>query len=176
MGKKVNIEKIRELHPDIIIANKEENTPEIVAELQSIAPVWVTEIISIEDALEMISDFGRLFNCRTEAKKWCEKIDFAYREFQDFVADEPIRKVAYFIWKNPYMAAGEDNFINEMLKLNRFTNIYDNNSRVSGRYPEVIIQRLSCIPSMIVVLVGKSLTCCLPMVFRQKLISHCCIR
>jgi ABC-type Fe3+-hydroxamate transport system substrate-binding protein len=36
--KKVHFEKIRLLHPDVIIANKEENTKDIVAELSKIAP------------------------------------------------------------------------------------------------------------------------------------------
>lgn len=140
--KKVNYEKIKELQPDIIIANKEENTPEMVEELQKICPVWVTNIITIEDSFRMISDFGQLFNCRTEAQKWNDKIRFAYKDFVEFVHEKPVRKAAYFIWKNPFMVAGEDNFINEMLKLNHFKNIYDNNPRVSGRYPEIIIQKM----------------------------------
>jgi hypothetical protein len=44
------------LQPDIIICNKEENTLEIVAELQKICPVWVTNIITIEDNFKMITD------------------------------------------------------------------------------------------------------------------------
>jgi iron complex transport system substrate-binding protein len=140
--KKVNVEKIKELQPDIIIANKEENTPEIVEELQKICPVWVTNIITLEDNSKMISDFGQLFNCRTEAQKWNDKIDFACQDFLKFIAEKPIAKVAYFIWKDPYMTAGSGNFINEMLKLNRFQNIYENNPRVTGRYPEVIIQKM----------------------------------
>jgi ABC-type Fe3+-hydroxamate transport system substrate-binding protein len=75
--KKVHVEKIRLLQPDIIICNKEENTLEIVAELQKICPVWVTNIITIEDNFKMITDFGQLFNCRTESQKWNDKIDFA---------------------------------------------------------------------------------------------------
>lgn len=140
--KKVKIDKIRELNPDIIIANKEENTLEMVEELKGICPVWVTNIVTIEDNLQMISDFGRLFNCRTESQKWNDKISYAHRDFLEFIKDKPELKVAYFIWKNPYMAAGEGNFINEMLKLNRFRNIYDGNPRTPGRYPEVIIQKL----------------------------------
>ncbi|HLA55928.1 MAG TPA: helical backbone metal receptor [Flavobacterium sp.] len=140
--KKVNYEKIAELQPDIIIANKEENTLEMATELQKIAPVWVTNIITIEDNFTMISDFGQLFNCRTEAQKWNDKIRFALLDFQNFIREKPFQKSAYFIWKNPYMAAGGNNFINELLKLNHFTNIYDGNPRVSGRYPEVIIQKM----------------------------------
>jgi len=140
--KKVSYDKIAGLQPDIIIANKEENTLEIVEELQKICPVWVTDIITIEDNFNMISDFGQLFNCRTESQKWSDKIRFAYDDFQKFIAEKTIRKAAYFIWKNPYMAAGEDNFINEMLKLNHFKNIYDGNPKTPGRYPEVIIQKM----------------------------------
>ena len=123
--KQVKIDKIRELQPDIIIANKEENTKEMVEELSRICPVWVTNIITIGDNLQMISDFGQLFNKRTEAQKWLDKLNFAYQDFQHFIKDQPIKKAAYFIWANPYMVAGKETFINELLKLNHFQNIYE---------------------------------------------------
>ena len=63
--KNVKFDKIKALQPDIIICNKEENTKEIVEELSAICPVWVTDIYTIEDNLQMISDFGQLFNKRT---------------------------------------------------------------------------------------------------------------
>jgi len=140
--KKVHYEKIRLLQPDIIIANKEENTEEIVEELRKICPVWVTNILTIEDSLQMISDFGQLFNKRTEAQKWIDKIQFALTDFKNFIKDKEEQKAAYFIWANPYMVAGGDNFINEMLKLNKFNNIYDNNPKYEGRYPEVVVQKM----------------------------------
>ena len=137
--KKVHFEKIRLLKPDIIIANKEENTQEIVQELSKICPVWVTDIITLEDNLKMISDFGILFNKRTEAQKWIDKINFAHKDFLNFIKNKTVEKIAYFIWANPYMVAGNNTFINEMLKLNHFQNIYDNREE---RYPEIIIQKM----------------------------------
>ncbi|HRE76958.1 MAG TPA: helical backbone metal receptor [Flavobacterium sp.] len=136
--KQVKYDKIKALQPDIIIANKEENTREIVEELSKICPVWVTNIITIEDNLQMITDFGKIFNKRTEAQKWNDKITFAYNDFQQFIKDKPFRKVAYFIWANPYMVAGKDTFINEMLVLNRFENIY----KEKGRYPEIELEKI----------------------------------
>lgn len=136
--KQVKIDKIRELQPDIIIANKEENTKEIVDELSRICPVWVTNIITIEDNLQMISDFGQLFNKRTEAQKWIDKLNFAYQDFQHFIKDQPIKKAAYFIWANPYMVAGKETFINELLKLNHYQNIYEE----KGRYPEIELKKI----------------------------------
>lgn len=136
--KQVKFDKIKALQPEIIIANKEENTKEIVEELSEICPVWVTNIVTIEDNLQMIADFGKLFNKRTEAQKWKDKISFAYHDFQQFIQDKSFRKVAYFIWANPYMVAGRDTFINEMLMLNRFQNIYEEN----GRYPEIELEKM----------------------------------
>lgn len=136
--KKVHIEKIKLLQPDIIIANKEENTEEIVAALQDIAPVWVSNIITIQDSLDMITELGKLFAVRTQAQQWIDKINYALADFTTFMQGREVQKAAYFIWKNPYMAAGGDNFINEMLKLNNFTNIYEGR----GRYPEIIIQKM----------------------------------
>ena len=149
--KKVHYEKIRLLQPDIIICNKEENTLEIVAELSKICPVWVTNIVSVEDNFQMIADFGQLFNCRTEAQKWSDKLAFILSDFKKFIKDKPVKKVAYFIWANPYMVVGSDNYINEMLQLNRFENVYDTsnselarhkNPEVSGRYPEIDIKKM----------------------------------
>jgi ABC-type Fe3+-hydroxamate transport system substrate-binding protein len=137
--KTVKFDKIKALQPDIIICNKEENTKEIVEELAQICPVWVTNIVTIEDNLQMIHDFGQLFNKRTEAQKWSDKINFAYQDFQQFINDKPIKKAAYFIWAKPHMVAGNNTFINELLKLNHFENIYEVKE---GRYPEIELKKI----------------------------------
>jgi ABC-type Fe3+-hydroxamate transport system substrate-binding protein len=136
--KKVHFEKIKLLQPDIIICNKEENTQEIVAELRLICPVWVTDISTIEDNFKMITDFGQLFNCRTEAQKWNDKLAFAYSDFKQFIKQIPVQKVVYFIWKKPYMVAGSGTYIDEMLQLNHFHNIYSNKER----YPEIELNNM----------------------------------
>lgn len=135
--KKVHFEKIKLLQPDIIIANREENTLEIVEELKKICTVWVTDITTIDDNFKMITHFGQIFNKRTEAQKWNDKIQNALTDFQQFVATFSERSAAYFIWREPYMVAGQNTFINELLKLNRFRNIYTND-----RYPEIQLENL----------------------------------
>lgn len=134
--KKVNYEIIGSLNPDIIICNKEENTEAMVVELQKISPVWVTDIATIEDNFQMIYDFGQLFNRRTEAQKWIDKLRFALNDFESFISDVPTKKVSYFIWKNPYMVAGSGTFINELLQLNRFYNVFG----TLERYPEIDLE------------------------------------
>jgi iron complex transport system substrate-binding protein len=136
--KKVHYDRIRLLEPDIIICNKEENTQEIVEELRKICTVWVTNIATIEDNFQMITDFGQIFNQRTEARKWNDKLAFALSDFKNFIAAIPVKKVAYFIWKNPYMVAGSGTFIDELLKLNHFQNHFASKER----YPEIELEKL----------------------------------
>ncbi|MES2241098.1 MAG: helical backbone metal receptor [Bacteroidota bacterium] len=137
--KKINYDKIKALNPDIIICNKEENTLEIVETLREICSVWVTDIFTVEDNFKLINDFGNIFDCVAEAQKWNEKIAFALSDFKNFIAAKPIKKVAYFIWKKPYMAAASDNFIDELLQLNRLENIFADQSR----YPEVNLETIN---------------------------------
>lgn len=136
--KNVRIEKVAALSPDLIVCNKEENTEEMVEALSAIAPVWVSDVASLDDNYRLIQAFGVLFNCRVEAQKWEDKIRFAAADFAVFMGKVPDRKAAYFIWKEPWMAAGGGTFIHDMMTLNRFTNIYSERER----YPEVIVPRI----------------------------------
>lgn len=132
--KNVHFEKVKALNPDIVICNKEENTEEIVIELEKIAPVWVSDISNISECIEMINRLGEVFEVSQSALLISSKILSELKVFRAFSEKLPIKKVVYLIWKDPYMAAGRDTFINELLKLNRFENLFtDENSR----YPEV---------------------------------------
>lgn len=137
--KAVNFEKIAALKPDIIICNKEENTQQIVEDLSSICTVWTTDIYTIADNNQMILDFGKLFDVEELASIMVSEINTALSEFRDFVENQKSLNVAYFIWKNPYMVAANSTFINEILKLNNFQNVYDD----LDRYPEIDIRNLN---------------------------------
>ncbi|MFB7260475.1 helical backbone metal receptor, partial [Streptomyces nojiriensis] len=58
--KKVKLDVIHELKPDLIFAEKEENTKEMVEELEKHYPVFVAEVQSVNEAYRMIHDFGVL--------------------------------------------------------------------------------------------------------------------
>ncbi|MEM6684741.1 MAG: helical backbone metal receptor [Bacteroidota bacterium] len=136
--KKIKLDKIKALQPDIILCNKEENTQEMVEMLAQLYPVHVSDVKTIEESLEMILQYGAMFKCNTEASKIINKIRFHLKDFQEFVKDIPVQKVAYFIWRKPWMVAGHDTFINYLLKLCKFENIYES----LGRYPEVEIKKI----------------------------------
>lgn len=137
--KQVHMDVIRKMAPDIILCNKEENTPEMVAELEMIAPVHVSDIKNIDDSLELIREYGEIFEVRENASEIVSRIMDLRKDFCEFVKEKPQRKVAYFIWKNPWMVAGKDTFIDHLLELNHFQNIYRDEK---SRYPEININKL----------------------------------
>ncbi|MFC7358379.1 ABC transporter substrate-binding protein [Jejudonia soesokkakensis] len=137
--KQVHFNKIAELEPEIIICNKEENTEEMVIELQKIAPVWVSEIIDIKSNNEMITQLGRLFSVSEKASEIIKSINNELKTFRQFIDTKAVRKVAYLIWKNPYMAAGRNTFIDFLLKQNKYENIFQ---QKESRYPEILMDEL----------------------------------
>jgi len=136
--KKVDFEKIKALSPDFILCNKEENTYAFLPELEKIAPTYFSDVNSIEDSISLIRDLGTLLNRRTESTNLIAKINFKLNDFKTFIKNKPTKKVAYFIWANPWMVAGNETYINELLKLNKFENIYNNMSR----YPKIEINKI----------------------------------
>ena len=135
--KTVHLDKIEALAPDIILCNKEENTQEMVAELEKIAPVHVSEVSSISDSLQLIKDYGDLFMVQKKALKLIDRINKKLAAFSEEIQHKKWKSCLYLIWKDPYMAAGNDTFINELLKLNKLEN------KIAGnRYPALNKEQL----------------------------------
>lgn len=160
--KNVHFDRIAELNPDIIICNKEENNQEIVAQCEEVANVYVSDILTVEDNLEFILDMGNVFNKYAEAENLVNEITQKQMDFENFIANLPLKKVVYFIWKDPWMVAGNNNFINELLKLNRFENVFQN----IDRYPEIDISSLQNLDLDLILLSSE------PFPFKEKHIKE----
>jgi ABC-type Fe3+-hydroxamate transport system substrate-binding protein len=133
--KKLNLDKIRKLQPDIIIANKEENEQSQIEELAKEFPVWISDIHNLDESLQMIEMLGDLFNKKEKA---LELITNIKSTFQQLTASTT-KKVVYFIWNDPLMVAGKNTFIDDMLKRCNFENVFINKD---SRYPEIFIEEL----------------------------------
>src|SRR5690625_4480562 len=131
--KQLHKDKVAALNPTFILANKEENTKEIVENLKEIAPVWVTDIFTLDDALQTILDLGVFLNIKVKASELVDGIQKEAASFAEYMKDKPEQKVLYFIWKNPYMAVGKNTFVNDLLERNKMMNVLPE----SSRYPEV---------------------------------------
>lgn len=128
--KTLNIEKIRQLQPDLILANKEENTREQIVALMQEFPVWISDIYNLNDAMQMIREVAMIVNQRLQGDKLIAEITGGFDALPAHRRD-PLR-VAYLIWKNPYMVAGHNTFIHNMLAAAGWENVF-----TQDRYPEV---------------------------------------
>lgn len=136
--KQVQYDKIRNLKPDIILCNKEENTQDMICELETMATVHISDINTVADCLELIEMYGTIFKSSNEANLLITKIKETSSDFETFTETQPNREVAYFIWKDPWMVAANDTFVNYMLLLNNFKNAFQKESR----YPEIPIEQI----------------------------------
>lgn len=139
--KNFSIEKIKELKPDLIIANKEENTREKIEELQKEFNVWVSDISTVHDALEMIYTIGKITGKEKESQHLINKILYGFNQLNDVAGMLQIKNlsVAYMIWKKPYMTVGGDTFIHDMLNRCGFKNVFGH----VKRYPVISAEHLA---------------------------------
>jgi ABC-type Fe3+-hydroxamate transport system substrate-binding protein len=127
--KKLDLDKIRALHPNLIIGNKEENTREQIEELQKEFPVWMSDIHNLDQALEMITKIGALVQKPAKAQEISLQI---LSDFKGLVRTEIPQKCLYLIWREPWMAAGNNTFINDLLERMGFQNVL---KHLPARYP-----------------------------------------
>jgi ABC-type Fe3+-hydroxamate transport system substrate-binding protein len=156
--KQLNIEQIRALQPHLIIANKEENERSQIEELMNVCPVWISDIHDLDSALDMIRAVGSLVNRETEAGILSDDI---VKRFNNLIPSAFNLRIAYFIWRKPYMVAGTGTFIDNMLQKCGLTNAID-----KGRYPEVTSQDIVTIDPGLILLSSE------PYPFKQKHIDE----
>ena len=127
--KKLNISQIKKLNPDLILGNKEENEKDQIEELMQYFPVWMSDISNLENAVDMIQKVGKLVGREEKAGQMASSITSS---FEHLKIKSSSLKVAYLIWRKPYMIAGKGTFIDDMLKRCGLKNAFE-----QQRYPEV---------------------------------------
>jgi ABC-type Fe3+-hydroxamate transport system substrate-binding protein len=152
--KKVDVQRIRSLTPDLIIGNKEENDRETIELLQKSYPVWMSDITKFSDAISMIASIGDLTNRQSQADHILSVIDRKFRRVNKFDG----QSILYLIWKGPWMAAGGDTFIDSMLSLLGLKNVLES----SNRYPVLTVEEIQKLSPQYILLSSE------PFPFTQK--------
>lgn len=146
--KKLNIDLIKDLKPDLIIGNKEENTQSDIEELAAYCPVWMSDIFTLDDAMKTIGQIGELVDREPEAGYLNHLISAGFGDLKTLATQHRIdKKVAYLIWRKPYMAAGKNTFIDNMLLTNGMTNVIS-----QERYPELTLGELNTLNCELILL------------------------
>jgi ABC-type Fe3+-hydroxamate transport system substrate-binding protein len=157
--KMLHLDQIKSLQADLIIGNKEENERAQVEELMQTENVWMSDIKTLDEACDMIRRIGELTHKKEKAGEIASEIEKRFSDFLALQKNTPKKRVAYFIWKNPWMVAGGGTFIDHMLGLCGMENVFVKNE---GRYPEVTLPELAAANPGIILLSSE------PYPFREK--------
>lgn len=135
--KNVDLERVAALTPDLIIGNKEENNRVDIEQLQALYPVWMSDIYTLEDAYTMMQKLGVLLGVPEKASALVQQLR---RDMGQLAPPSLTRqRVAYFIWRKPWMVAAKHTFIDHLLALAGFENVF----AAQKRYPVIDLEELA---------------------------------
>lgn len=133
--KNPNLEAIKALRPDVVLANKEENRELDVRRLREAGiPVWVTVTESVPTAL---ASLRRMF---TDCLQWPTPawLETAARIWHGPVPPTRAR-TAIPIWRDPWMVVGSSTFTGDLVRRLGVENAFDTHPE---RYPHVELDEL----------------------------------
>lgn len=135
--KKLRQEVIKQLRPDLIVANKEENTREDVLQLAQNFPVFVSDVSNVNDSRNLITQLGKATGADEPGRELRENLD---RSLDKVVKNNPLTKpvsALYLIWRKPYMAAGTDTYISQLMQQLNLKNVLEKRGSSGLRYPQL---------------------------------------
>jgi ABC-type Fe3+-hydroxamate transport system substrate-binding protein len=124
-----DVDRVRALAPDLVIANAEENRAEDVAALRAAGvPVWVTAPATLDEAL---ASLGRLCAVLDRpAPEWLQRVHAAWAA----VPPRPGVTAVVPIWRRPWMVLGRDTFAGDVLARLGVRNVFAGHP---DRYPKL---------------------------------------
>jgi ABC-type Fe3+-hydroxamate transport system substrate-binding protein len=132
-----DLERIRALAPDLVIANVEENVREHVETLRGWGiPVWVAYPRTVEGAIGMIRDLGAVTHTDAQADAMAAGLARLVDDAGARAAAEPPVPVFYAIWRDPWMTVGADTYIHDVLRVCGGANVF---ADAAARYPVVTL-------------------------------------
>lgn len=138
--KQLKLDDILALKPDLVIGNKEENTKEEIDFLEKHVPVWMSDINSFEEAIEMIKMLGSISDVEDKSQNLTFQISSNFERLENIGEG---RSFLYFIWDEPSYLVGKSTFIDSILSKIGFINYcninrYPNLSELKVKYPDFV--------------------------------------
>ena len=133
--KNPRVDDVMDLHPDVVVANEEENRQADLELLRSHGcAVWVTAPRTVPDAVESLDRMLRLA-CGVARPAWLDAADESWRTSYD----GPRRRAIVPIWRRPWMALGRDTFAGDLLSRLGVANVLASHEE---RYPRITLGAL----------------------------------
>ena len=144
--KKVDIPRVLELEPDLVVAVKEENTQQnIEALIHAGVPVLVGAPEDVAGAIELLRELAERVEA-PHAEAVLAPIERVYTRLREGVGRRP--RVFAPIWRSPYMSVGSDTYVHDVLKTCGGENVCGG----ATRYPIVTLDEVEAAQPEIILL------------------------
>jgi ABC-type Fe3+-hydroxamate transport system substrate-binding protein len=139
-----DLERVRALRPDLVVANAEENRDDDVAALRAAGVrVWVTAPATVAQALVSLRRLCAVLDRPDPA--WLAEARAAWADPPRL---PPVRAVVP-IWRRPWMVLGRDTFAGDLLARLGITNVF---AGAADRYPRLTPAAVAAVDAELVVL------------------------
>ena len=147
--KKVDVGRVLELEPDLVVAVKEENTYENIERLKEAGiPIFLGAPETVAEALAMLRELAERVGPRKDAAgAVLDPIERVHRRLRE-VDSGRARRCFVPIWREPYMSVGSDTYIHDVLKTCGGENVCG----TSRRYPVVTLEDVEDLKPEVVLL------------------------
>jgi ABC-type Fe3+-hydroxamate transport system substrate-binding protein len=124
-----DLDRVRALAPDLVVANAEENRAEDLAALRAAGiPVWVTAPATVEQALSSLDRLCAVLD--RPGPQWLRRVHEVWAD----VPQLPEVSAVVPIWRRPWMVLGRDTFAADVLARLGVRNVFGDHP---DRYPRL---------------------------------------
>ena len=130
----INIERIIQLKPDLIVAWWTGNGPEIVNRLTALGfPVYVDEPERVQDILHSINEFALLGGNPIQANEITEKWNRDWSQLEKTYASQNKLRVFFQIWDEPLQTLNGKQIISDVIRRCGGENIFEHEKVIAPR-------------------------------------------
>ena len=135
--KNPKLDLIRDLRPDLVVANVEENVREHIDTLRGWGiPVYVTYPRTVGDGIRLIRELGVIAGAAARGAEIAAGLETQLLEARARGAGRGRVRVFCPIWRKPYMTINRDTYIHDVLATCGGDNVF---AELPRRYPEVAL-------------------------------------
>lgn len=147
--KHVDVQTVRSLEADLVLANVEENTKQDVDALEAAGiPVFLTYARTVSEAIDELRTIAAITGAEAAARPIVEEAQAELHEALAAGASRTAVPTFCPIWRNPWMTIGPSTYIHDVLRVCGAANVYGDTparyplidlAQVAGRNPEIVL-------------------------------------
>lgn len=145
-----DLDAIRALQPDLVVANVEENLRPHVETLRGWGlAVWVTYPRTVAEGLAMIRELGQVTGTAERATAILAELEPLHARVRAATARRRPVPVFYPIWRQPWMTVNADTYVHDLLAVCGAANVF---GAAAARYPTVTLDEMAARRPEVIVL------------------------